>query len=132
MEERLHPALRELSDAVLAVAAQRSVDEVLQGLVDRARVLAGARYAALGIPDGDGGVSRFLVSGMSEQLIARLRAPPRPPRVLAARAAAAHARDARRDARRAGAVPHARHPHRSTLSRLVAGRAPRHALVPRR
>src|SRR3954466_7597695 len=77
MEGRLHPALRELSDAVLAVAAQRSVDEVLQGLVDRARVLAGARYAALGIPDGDGGFSRFLVSGMSEQLIARLGPLPR-------------------------------------------------------
>src|SRR5215212_11685740 len=77
MEERLHPALRELSDAVLAVAAQRSVDEVLQGLVDRARVLAGARYAALGIPDGDGGFSRFLVSGMSDALIARLGPLPR-------------------------------------------------------
>jgi signal transduction histidine kinase len=77
MEGRLHPALRELSDAVLAVAAQRSVDEVLQGLVDRARDLAGARYAALGIPDGDGGFSRFLVSGMSEQLIARLGPLPR-------------------------------------------------------
>jgi signal transduction histidine kinase len=77
MEGRLHPALRELSDAVLAVAAQRSVDEVLQGLVDRARELAGARYAALGIPDGDGGFSRFLVTGMSADLIARLGPLPR-------------------------------------------------------
>jgi signal transduction histidine kinase len=77
MEGRLHPALRELSDAVLAVAAQRSVDEVLQGLVDRARELAGARYAALGVPDGDGGFSRFLVAGMSEKLIARLGPLPR-------------------------------------------------------
>jgi signal transduction histidine kinase len=77
VEERLHPALRELSDAVLAVAAQRSVDEVLQGLVDRARELAGARYAALGIPDGDGGFSRFLVAGMSEELIAGLGPLPR-------------------------------------------------------
>src|SRR5919197_2249176 len=77
MAERLHPALRELSDAVLAVAAQRSVDEVLQGLVDRARELAGARYAALGIPDGEDGFPRFLVSGMSEQLIARLGPLPR-------------------------------------------------------
>src|SRR3954452_24829937 len=77
MEGRLHPALRELSDAVLAVAAQRSVDEVLQGLVDRARELAGARYAALGIPDGDGGFSQFLVAGMSAKLIARLGPLPR-------------------------------------------------------
>src|ERR671931_192927 len=77
MAERLHPALRELSDAVLAVAAQRSVDEVLQGLVDRARELAGARYAALGIPDGDGGFSQFLVSGMSDELVASLGPLPR-------------------------------------------------------
>src|SRR3954452_1294112 len=77
MEGRLHPALRELSDAVLAVAAQRSVDEVLQGLVERARELAGARYAALGIPDGDGGFSRFLVAGMSDELIARMGPLPR-------------------------------------------------------
>ena len=42
---------------MLAVASQRSVEEVLQQLVDRARELAGARYAALGIPDGEGGFS---------------------------------------------------------------------------
>src|SRR3954453_16073542 len=77
MEGRLHPALRELSDAVLAVAAQRSVDEVLQGLVERARELAGARYAALGVPDGDGGFSRFLVAGMDDALVARLGPLPR-------------------------------------------------------
>jgi signal transduction histidine kinase len=70
-------ALRAVSDAVLAVASERSVEEVLQRLVDQARELAGARYAALGIPDGDGGFSRFLVSGMSEQLIARLGPLPR-------------------------------------------------------
>jgi GAF domain-containing protein len=66
-----------VSDAVLAVAARRSVDEVLQELVERARELAGARYAALGIPDGDGGFSRFLVAGMSDELIAALGPLPR-------------------------------------------------------
>jgi signal transduction histidine kinase len=53
------------------------VDEVLQRLVDRARELAGARYAALGIPDGHGGFRRFLVSGMSDELIARMGPLPR-------------------------------------------------------
>jgi signal transduction histidine kinase len=77
MAERLHPALMAVSDAVLAVAAQRSVDEVLQELVDRARELAGAGYAALGVPDGAGGFSRFLVSGMSDELIAALGPLPR-------------------------------------------------------
>ena len=58
MAEQLSPALRAVSDAVLAVASQRSVEEVLQRLVDRSRELVDARYAALGIPDGDGGFSR--------------------------------------------------------------------------
>jgi signal transduction histidine kinase len=77
MAERLHPALKAVSDAVLAVAAQVSVEEVLQQLVDRARVLAGARYAALGIPDGAGGFSRFLVSGMSDELVTAMGPLPR-------------------------------------------------------
>jgi signal transduction histidine kinase len=70
-------ALKAVSDAVLAVTAQRSVEEVLQQLVHRARELAGARHAALGVPDGDGGFSRFLVSGMSDEEIARLGPLPR-------------------------------------------------------
>jgi signal transduction histidine kinase len=77
MAERLQPALKAVSDAVLAVASQRSVEEVLQRLVDGARELAGARYAALGIPDGDGGFSRFLVSGMDDDLIAAMGPLPR-------------------------------------------------------
>jgi len=77
MAEPLNPALRAVSDAVLAVASQHSVEDVLQRLVDRARELAGARYAALGIPDGDGGFSRFLVAGMSDELVAALGPLPR-------------------------------------------------------
>jgi signal transduction histidine kinase len=77
MAEPLSPALKTVSDAVLAVASQLSVDEVLQRLVDSARELAGARYAALGIPDGDGGFRRFLVSGMSDELIAAMGPLPR-------------------------------------------------------
>jgi signal transduction histidine kinase len=73
----LSPALRAVSDAVLAVAAQQSVEDVLQQLVHRARELAGAEYAALGIPDGESGFSRFLVSGMSDELIAAMGPLPR-------------------------------------------------------
>lgn len=58
MDGRQSPALKAISDAVLAVASELAVDEVLQRLVDSARELAGARYAALGIPDGDGGFPR--------------------------------------------------------------------------
>jgi len=77
MPDPLNPALRAVSDAVLAVAAQRSVEDVLQQLVDSARELAGARYAALGTPDGEGGFTRFLVAGMSDELIASLGPLPR-------------------------------------------------------
>ncbi|HEY1712402.1 MAG TPA: GAF domain-containing sensor histidine kinase [Solirubrobacteraceae bacterium] len=77
MPEPVSPALKAVSDAVLAVASRLSVDEVLQQLVDRARELAEARYAALGIPDGAGGFRRFLVSGMSDELIASMGPLPR-------------------------------------------------------
>ena len=77
MRDPLSPALKAVSDAVLGVAAELSVDEVLQRLVDSARGLAGARYAALGLPDGDGGFRTFLTSGMSDELTASLGPLPR-------------------------------------------------------
>jgi len=77
MPERVSPALKAVSDAVLAVASQLSVEEVLQRLVDSSRELVGARYAALGIPDGSGGFRRFLVSGMSDELVAAMGPLPR-------------------------------------------------------
>ena len=77
MADHLSPALKAVSDAVLAVASELSVEQVLQRLVDSARELAGARYAALGIPDGLGGFRRFLVSGMSDELVASLGPLPR-------------------------------------------------------
>ena len=71
------PAFRTLSDVVLAVASEREVEPVLQRLVDAARGLAGARYAALGVPDGTGAFARFITSGMSDELIAAMGPLPR-------------------------------------------------------
>ncbi len=70
-------ATEALSDAVLAIAAEHAVEPVLQKLVDAARELAGARYAAIGVPDRDGGFARFITSGMSDELIASLGELPR-------------------------------------------------------
>lgn len=83
-EDRINPTLKAVSDAVLAVASELSVEEVLQRLVESARELAHARYAALGVPDGEGGFSQFLTSGMSEALIASLGPLPRQHGVLGA------------------------------------------------
>ncbi|HEY6672078.1 MAG TPA: hypothetical protein VIZ91_06215, partial [Solirubrobacterales bacterium] len=62
MSERSSGAVRAMSDAVLAIAGQRSVETVLQRIVHAARELVDARYAALGVPDGQGAFARFITS----------------------------------------------------------------------
>ena len=47
--------LRAVNAAVLAVASEPKLDVVLHRLADAARNLVGARYAAIGVPDGEGG-----------------------------------------------------------------------------
>ena len=54
-----------VSRAVLAVSEQLPVGQVLQVIVDSARTLAGARYAALGVPDSSGSFGEFVVSGLT-------------------------------------------------------------------
>src|SRR5215218_1339733 len=75
--DRDSAAFRTLSDVVLTLAAEREVEPVLQRLVHAARELGGARYAALGVPDGEGGFARFITSGMSDELIAAMGPLPR-------------------------------------------------------
>ena len=70
-------ALESMSEAVLAIAAEREVEPVLRRLVHSARELAGARYAALGIPDGSGAFAQFITAGMSDELIAAMGPLPR-------------------------------------------------------
>ena len=105
---------------VLAIAAEHEVEPVLQRLVHSARELGGARYAALGIPDGEGAFASFITSGMSDELIAAMGPLPRTHGML-------------------GAMLQSPEPHRTddltagpALPRLVAARAPADALVPRR
>src|SRR3954468_8224576 len=66
-----------LSDAVLAIAAEHAVEPVLQRLVDSARELAGARYAAIGVPDGEGGFAKFITSGMTDAQVEAIGPLPR-------------------------------------------------------
>jgi len=70
-------ALQAMSDAVLAIAAERTVEPVLQRLVDSARELAGARYAAIGVPDGEGAFERFITAGMTDAEVAAMGPLPR-------------------------------------------------------
>src|SRR4051794_16592320 len=70
-------AFRALSDVVLAIASEHEVEPVLQRLVHSARELGGAKYAALGIPDGEGAFASFITSGMSDELIEAMGPLPR-------------------------------------------------------
>jgi signal transduction histidine kinase len=56
-----------ISQAVLAISRQMPVRQVLQVIVDSARTLAGARYAAIGVPDETGSFGEFVTSGISAE-----------------------------------------------------------------
>ncbi len=117
MTDRATAALEAMSDAVLAIAAERSVDRVLQRIVDAARARVGALRGAgragrrgqllaihhLGHDRGGGGDNG---------------------------AAAPHARPSGCDARVRRAAPNRGHPTRSAISRVVADRSPPDGLVP--
>lgn len=77
-------ALRAVADAVVGVAGDLSIDTVLERLVHAARDLAGARYAALGVPDEDQGFARFLTAGMTDEEIEAMGPLPRTHGLLAA------------------------------------------------
>ena len=65
-------SLAALNKAALAVAGNLSLDKVLRQIVESARELANARYAALGIPDGKGGLAKFIHSGLPSEQVAQI------------------------------------------------------------
>src|SRR5574338_651298 len=69
---RSDEALYALDRATRAIAGELDLDRVLQLIVDGARELVGAKYAALGIVDDAGVIERFITSGISPELRARI------------------------------------------------------------
>ena len=59
--------LYRVSQVVLSVTRQLAVRDVLQVIVQSARSLVGARYAALGVPDAHGSFGEFVVDGISDR-----------------------------------------------------------------
>ncbi|MFI7273674.1 GAF domain-containing sensor histidine kinase [Streptomyces sp. NPDC049879] len=76
--------LAAVSAALLAMNRTLEVRDVLQTIVSSARDLLGARYAALGIPDGNGGFAQFLVDGVSDRQWKAIGPLPRQHGILAA------------------------------------------------
>ncbi len=70
-------ALAALNQAALAIAAEVSLDKVLQQITDSARELVGAHYAALGVPDSEGHLEKFVTSGISPDEEAKIPHRPR-------------------------------------------------------
>ena len=112
-------AVRAMSDAVLAIAGERSVDAVLQRIVHVARELVDASYAAIGVPSEDGEFARFVTSGMTAEQVAAMGPLPRTHGLLGATLGPP-------------SPTHPRHQARPALSRLVAVGASGDGLVPRR
>ncbi len=68
--------LRTISDAALAITSELSLPRVLETIVNTARELVGARYAALGVPGPNGKLEKFLTVGMTEEELRRMPHPP--------------------------------------------------------
>lgn len=71
MNKRLEQ-LKEISTAVMFAAEARDLEEVLQRIADVARELIKTKYAALGKPDGRGGLQFFKTSGLTAEQEARI------------------------------------------------------------
>lgn len=67
---------RALYEAGLAVAADLSLDAVLQRVVELARELSGARYGALRVLGSAGGEERFITAGITAEERERIGRPP--------------------------------------------------------
>jgi signal transduction histidine kinase len=123
--EQQSAALRAMNDAVLAIAAEATIEPMLQRLVHAARELVDARYAAIGVPDGEGAFAQFITSGMSDELIAAMGPLPRTHGLLGAMLTSPvpyRTNDVRRDPRFKGWWPAAHPQMRSFLGvPIVAG-----------
>jgi signal transduction histidine kinase len=69
---------------LLAIAGDLDTDRVLDRILRTARAAVGARYGALGVPDGRGGFGRFLTVGIPERRAALIGDLPRVHGVLGA------------------------------------------------
>jgi signal transduction histidine kinase len=69
--------LQAVNAAGLALTSELDRKEVLQRVADQARIVADAKYAALGVFDDEGLVASFTTSGITEEERARIGALPR-------------------------------------------------------
>ncbi len=116
-QQQIWQRVEALCRAAILITAERDLDRVLQQIVDSARVVAGAKYAALGVlNDAGDALSQFIVSGVTPEEYARIGDLPtgkgilgvliRTPRPLRLEDLTTHSRSS-------GFPPH--HPHMSSF-----------------
>ena len=108
--------LTALDTATRGIAGVLDLDRVLQLITDRVRELAHAQYAALGIVDQEGGIDRFITSGVSRAERERIGPSPHGHGLLGVIVAASHpirVHDISVDPRRYGFPAH--HPPMQSL-----------------
>ena len=74
--QQLDPQLKALSEAARAITSELSLEQVLQKIAEAAKNLINTRYAALGVHDGHGNLSRFITAGIDPANHAQVGPPP--------------------------------------------------------
>ena len=69
-------SLQNIALAVVKASSSGNLDSILQEIAHTASLLVGARYSALGIPDGRGSFRHFHVSGITAEEFSRVPHPP--------------------------------------------------------
>jgi signal transduction histidine kinase len=64
--------LKNIVSSVMYAASANTLGEVLERIADASRELVGARYAALGVPDGAGGLQYFMFSGLDSHVVGQI------------------------------------------------------------
>lgn len=108
--------LRVLNEVGISLTAERSLEAVLQKVVDLSRELVGATYGALALLHEDGRMDRFLTSGLGPEARERIGPPPKGAGLLGALLSDGkplRVSDVALDPRAVGFPPH--HPPMKTL-----------------
>ncbi|MFQ5873986.1 MAG: GAF domain-containing protein, partial [Dehalococcoidia bacterium] len=69
--------LRVLNDLGIALAAELTLDALLQKVVDFSRDLVEARYGSLNVLESDKRAGHFFTSGLDPEVVARIGSPPK-------------------------------------------------------
>ena len=68
--------LKDIASAVMYAAEARDIEQVLARIAQISMQLVNARYAAIGVPDDQGGMKHFEVAGMTGDQIRQIAHPP--------------------------------------------------------